>query len=50
LGELRLLALVGVVGLWQAAASLGGPLLVTAVFTLGGAALGAWAIVVLRDG
>ena len=38
----RLLALVGLVGIWQAAASLGAPLAVAAVFTLAAAALGAW--------
>jgi hypothetical protein len=46
----RLLAAVGLLGLWQAAASLGGPFVVTALFTLGGVALAAWAIAVLRNG
>jgi hypothetical protein len=45
----RFLAALGLIGLWQAAASLGGPLAVTAVFTLAGAALGAWAIAALRE-
>jgi hypothetical protein len=45
----RLLASLGLIGLWQAAASLGGPLAVTAAFTLAGAALGAWAIAALRE-
>jgi hypothetical protein len=44
----RLIALVGLVGIWQAAASLGAPLVVTALFTLGAAALAAWAVAVLR--
>jgi hypothetical protein len=46
----RFLAVLGLVGIWQAAASLGGPLPVTAGFTLGAAALAAWAIAVLREG
>jgi hypothetical protein len=46
----RLLAALGLIGIWQAAASLGGPLAVTAAFTLGAAALGAWAVAVLREG
>ena len=50
LDGVRLLSLVGVVGLWQAAASLGAPLLVTALLTAGAAALGVWALAVLRDG
>jgi hypothetical protein len=45
----RLLAAVGLVGIWQAAASLGGPLIVTALFTAAAAALGAWALAVLRE-
>jgi len=45
----RLLAALGLIGIWQAAASLGGPLPVTATFTLGAAAVGAWAIAVLRE-
>jgi hypothetical protein len=45
----RLFAALGLIGIWQAAASLGGPLPVTAAFTLGAAALGAWAIAVLRE-
>ena len=47
---MRFLAVLGLVGIWQAAASLGGPLPVTAALTLGSAALGAWAIAVLREG
>jgi hypothetical protein len=45
----RFLAAVGLIGIWSAAASLGGPLVLTAVFTAGGIALGAWAIAVLRE-
>jgi len=45
----RLIALLGLIGIWQAAASLGGPLVVTAAFTAGAAALGAWAVAVLRE-
>jgi hypothetical protein len=45
----RFLAALGLIGIWHAAASLGGPLLVTAAFTAGAAALGAWAIAVLRE-
>jgi hypothetical protein len=46
----RLLAALGLIGIWEAAASLGGPLPVTAAFTLGAAVLGAWAIAVLHEG
>ena len=49
LAGVRLLASLGLVGIWHAAAGLGGPLAVTAAFTLGAAALGAWAIAVLRE-
>jgi hypothetical protein len=45
----RLLAALGLIGIWQAAASLGGPLPLTAALTLGSAALGAWALAVLRE-
>jgi hypothetical protein len=44
------MAAVGLIGIWQAAASLGGPLPVTAAFTLGAVAVGVWAIAVLREG
>jgi hypothetical protein len=47
--RVRLLAALALLGLWQAAAALGGPLVVTALCTLGGAALGVWAIAVLRE-
>ena len=39
----------GLVGIWQTASLLHGSLLVTAAFTLGAAALGLWAVTVLRD-
>jgi hypothetical protein len=45
----RLLASLGLVGIWQTASLLHGPPLVTAALTLGAAALAAWAIAVLRD-
>jgi hypothetical protein len=45
----RILALLGLVGIWQTASLLHGPTFVTAVFTIGAAALGVWAIAVLRD-
>jgi hypothetical protein len=45
----RFLAALGLLGLWQAAASLGGPLVVTLLCTVGAAALATWAIVVLRE-
>jgi hypothetical protein len=46
----RLLFLLCGVGIWQAAASLGAPLLVTMLLTAAAAALGLWALAVLRDG
>jgi hypothetical protein len=46
----RLLGLVGLVGIWQATDALLRPsVLVTALLTLGAALLGAWAIAVLRE-
>jgi hypothetical protein len=46
----RLLGLLGVIGIWQAASSLlASSILVTALFTTGAALLGAWAIAVLRQ-
>jgi hypothetical protein len=45
----RLVALVGLVGIWHAASLLHGSTFVTAAFTLGAAALGLWAISTLRD-
>ncbi len=41
---------LGVLGLWSAAAALGAPAGVTALFTLGATLLGAWAVAVLRGG
>jgi hypothetical protein len=50
MGQVRILMLVGLLGIWEAASSvLEAPLAVTAVVTLGAAALGAWAIAVLRE-
>ncbi|HZS23978.1 MAG TPA: hypothetical protein VFA30_03220 [Gaiellaceae bacterium] len=46
---MRLLAVLALVGLWHAASLLHGSLLVTALFTAGAAALGVWAIAVLRE-
>jgi len=48
--DVRVLTVLGLVGLWQAASLLHGSLLVTALLTIGAAALGAWAIAVLREG
>jgi hypothetical protein len=45
----RLLALVGLVGIWQAASLLHGSTFVTASFTLGAAALGLWALSALHE-
>jgi hypothetical protein len=45
----RLLAVPGLVGIWSAASALGGPLLLTLLVTAGAAALGAWAVAVLRS-
>jgi hypothetical protein len=45
----RLLALLGIVGIWHAAEALRGPLVVTALVTLCAAALAAWAVAVLRE-
>jgi hypothetical protein len=50
ISEVRVLAALGLLGLWQAAAALGGPLAVTALCTAAAAAAGAWAIAVLREG
>lgn len=43
------LAPLALIGIWQAAASLGGPTGVTVALTAGAAALGGWAIAVLRE-
>jgi hypothetical protein len=45
----RLLSFLGLVGLWSAAASLGGPFIVTLLFTAGAALLGIWALAALRE-
>jgi hypothetical protein len=45
----RIVALLGLVGIWHAASLLHGSTFVTASFTLGALALGVWAITVLRD-
>jgi hypothetical protein len=45
----RILALLGLVGIWHAASLLHGSTFVTAGFTLGAVGLAAWAIAVLRD-
>ena len=44
-----IVAVLGVIGIWQTASLLHGPTLVTAAFTLGAAALGLWAVTTLRD-
>jgi hypothetical protein len=50
LSGVRMLAVLGLVGIWQAASLLHGSLLVTGLLTLAAAALAAWAIAVLREG
>jgi hypothetical protein len=45
----RLVALLGLVGIWHAASLLHGSMFVTAAFTVGAAALGAWALTVLHE-
>jgi hypothetical protein len=51
MGQVRIVMLLALLGIWKAAASLlGAPLAVTALVTLGAAALGAWALAVLREG
>jgi hypothetical protein len=45
----RIAVALGLIGIWQTASLLHGSLLVTAAFTLGAAALGLWAVTVLRD-
>ena len=46
--RVRITAAVALVGLWEASAALGGPLLVTAALTLAAALLGWWATGILR--
>jgi hypothetical protein len=51
MGQVRIVMLLSLLGIWKTAASLlGAPLAVTALVTLGAAALGAWALAVLREG
>jgi hypothetical protein len=45
----RIVALLGLVGIWHAASLLRGSTFVTASFTLGALVLGLWAITVLRN-
>jgi hypothetical protein len=45
----RIAVALSLIGIWQTASLLHGSLLVTAAFTLGAAALGLWAVTVLRD-
>ena len=47
---MRLLGVLALVGIWNAASALQGSLVVTLLLTLGAAALAVWAIVVLREG
>jgi len=46
----RLLGVLALVGVWNAASALHGSLVVTLLLTLGAVALAAWAIAVLREG
>jgi hypothetical protein len=48
--EVRLLVAPGSVGIWFAAAAIGGSVVVTALFTAGALLVGAWAVAVLREG
>jgi hypothetical protein len=45
----RIVALLGLVGIWHAASLLHGSTFVTASFTVGALVLGLWAITVLRN-
>jgi hypothetical protein len=45
----QIVALLGLVGIWQTASLLHGSMFVTAAFTLGAAVLGLWAVTALRD-
>ena len=50
MGQVRILMLLALLGIWEATSSvLEAPLAVTALITLGAAVLGAWAIAVLRE-
>lgn len=44
-----MIAVLGVLGIWQAASLLHGSLLDTGLLTAGAAALGLWALAVLRE-
>ena len=46
---MRFLGLLALPGIWETASLLHGSLAVTALFTLGAALLGVWAIAVLRE-
>lgn len=46
---MRALGLLALPGIWETASLLHGSLVVTALFTLGAAALGAWALAALRE-
>jgi hypothetical protein len=51
MGQVRILMLLALLGIWEAASSVfEAPLAVTALITLGAAVLGEWAITVLREG
>jgi hypothetical protein len=51
MGQVRILMLLALLGIWEATSSvLKASVAVTALITLGAAALGAWAIAVLREG
>jgi hypothetical protein len=47
--RMRLVCAVGVIGIWQAAAALGGPLPLTILATGLASLAGVWAIAALRD-
>ena len=47
--QVRALGLVALPGIWQTASLLHGSPAVTAVFTLGAALLGVWALAVIRE-
>jgi len=49
IGQVRVFGLLALPGIWQTASLLHGSPAVTAVFTLGAALLGVWAIAVLRE-
>jgi hypothetical protein len=51
MGQMRILMLLALLGIWETASTLlEAPFAVTALVTLGAAALGAWAIAVMREG